>query len=86
MTHFLISEEKPDGYKLEEILKVIRRDILSRSTKIMDDDRAEAQRVLDNSVEILSLITKAIHLAEGSSSILEKSFGPSRSGSPRIGS
>jgi len=85
MTHFLISEDKPDGYKLEDILNVLRRDILKRSTKIMDDDRTEAQQVLDNSVNILSHITEAIHLAEDSSAILEKAFGPSRSGSPRIG-
>tara|TARA_R110002072_G_scaffold33215_8_gene100679 strand:+ start:242 stop:502 length:261 start_codon:yes stop_codon:yes gene_type:complete len=85
MTHFLITEDKPDGYRLEDILKIIRKDIFLRTTKIMDDDRTEAQVVMNNNVEILGLLSAAIAKAEESTTILQKSFGPSREGEPRIG-
>ncbi len=88
MTHFLISEEKPDGYKLEDILMVIRNDVLKRSLKIAEDRRAEAQHVLRNNTQIMALLNEAILLSEDSSKILDRAFGPSRSldgGPPRIG-
>ena len=88
MTHFLSSDENPGGYKLEDILLVIRRDIITRCTKIADDHRSEARHVLDNNVRILQLVTEAMHLAEDSSRVLNKAFGPSQSqlgGPPRIG-
>ena len=87
MTHFLVSDTNPDGSKLEDILRVIRNDILIRCTKISDDTRNEAQQVLHNNVKILDLITDAILLAEDSSRVLNKSFGPGgKDGTPRIGS
>ncbi|MBL4801718.1 MAG: hypothetical protein JKY45_07465 [Emcibacter sp.] len=85
MTHFLVTDDNPDGYKLEDMLKLIRKDIFVRTTKIMEDSRPEAQIVLDNNVKILGLLSKAIAKAEDSTSILQKSFGPSREGQPRIG-
>ena len=85
MTHFLVTDDNPNGYRLEDIMKIIRKDIFLRTTKIMDDDRPEAQRVMDNNVKILQLISEAIALAEDSTVTLQKSFGPSRDGSPRIG-
>jgi len=85
MTHFLVTDDNPDGYKLEDMLKLIRKDIFGRTIKIMEDDRIEAQNVLDNNVKILGLLSEAISIAENSTSILQKSFGRSRSGKPRIG-
>ncbi len=88
MTRFLISKENPEGHKLEDILKAIRKDILTRCTKIVDDQRAEAAHVLDNSMKILNLLSDAIHLAEDSTTTLDKAFGPSAAaggGPPRIG-
>ena len=85
MTHFLVSEEKPDGFKLEDILYAIRKDILTRCHKISDDQRVEARHVMNNNVKILDLITQAIHLAEDSTHMLDKSFGPNTTGVPRIG-
>lgn len=85
MTHFLVTDDHPDGYKLEDILKIIRKDIFLRTTKIMDDDRQEAQTVMDNNVYILGLLSDAITKAEDSTAILRKSFGPSKGGEPRIG-
>ncbi len=86
MTHFLVSEANPDGSKLEEILRVIRGDILNRCIKISDDNRPEAQHVLNNNVKILELINQCVTLAEDSTHILDKAFGPSaKGGPPRIG-
>ena len=85
MTHFLISDSKPDGYKLEDILTLIRNDILKRATKIMDDRRPEAQTVLENNLRILQILTESIQLAEASTKILDRSFGEHTVGHPRIG-
>ena len=85
MTHFLVTDERPDGYKLEEILSVIRKDIISRATKIVDDDRVQARQVLENNINILSLLTECINAAEDSSRLLDKDFGPHKDGEPRIG-
>ena len=88
MTHFLISEENPEGHKLEGILAAIRKDILVRCTKIVDDRKPEARQVMDNNMKILNLLTEAIILADSSTQMLDKSFGPSRAGdgsAPRIG-
>ena len=88
MTRYLISETNPKGSKLETILLEIRKDIILRCTKIVDDTRNEAQFVLNNNVKILGLLSEAIVLAENSTQILDKSFGPShadKGGPPRIG-
>lgn len=85
MTHFLSSDKNTKGYKLEDILKRIRNDILYRATKIMDDDKPEAQHVMANNMEILGMLTEAIALAEDSTNVLDRAFGSSKSGAPRIG-
>jgi hypothetical protein len=88
MTRFLVSDDNPSGYKLEDILSVIRADVLKRCSKIALDDRVEAQRVVANNMEVLAHLTKAIELAKNSTHVLNKAFGPSRAGeggTPRIG-
>jgi hypothetical protein len=85
MTQFLVTEENPKGYKLEEILSVVRNDILIRATKIMSDNRDEARHVLANNMRVLQLLTDSIEIAEDSSRVLERSFGKHVDGSPRIG-
>lgn len=86
MTHFLVSDAKPDGYRLEDILSVLRADVIIRCSKITNDPRVEARQVLINNVKILGLMSEAIALAEESTRVLEKSFGPAvKGGPPRIG-
>ncbi len=88
MTRFLISDQNPQGFKLEDILTAIRKDVIYRCGKIADDARPEARKVLDNNMKVLTLLTEAIHVAESSTFILDKAFGPSQSlygGPPRIG-
>lgn len=85
MTHFLINAENPQGYKLEEILLAIRKEMILRATKIVDDHRPEARQVLENNVKILQLLSDSIKLAEDSTRVLDKTFGPAKAGQPRIG-
>ncbi|WP_259783000.1 hypothetical protein [Aestuariispira ectoiniformans] len=89
MTRFLVSDEKPDGYKLEDILTVLRNDVITRCGRIAEDKRPEAQHVLNNNIKILQLLEDAVKLSEDSSHVLDKAFGPSQAskgGPPRIGS
>ena len=88
MTRFLVSEENPGGYKLEDILSAIRTDVLKRSAKVGVDDRIEAQHVLTNNMAVLQHLTQAIELARDSTRVLDKAFGPTKAfegGPPRIG-
>jgi len=86
MTHFLKSDDNPEGYKLEDILRAIRKDVINRCTKIMDDPAPSAQEILANNMSVLTLLTDAIELAEESTQILKTQFGPPNAdGTPRIG-
>lgn len=86
MTHFLISDDKPEGFKLEDILDLLRQDIIKRIQKIVADNRREARHVLKNNIRILALVTEAMELAEDSTMVLDKSFGPGDDpAQPRIG-
>ena len=86
MTRFLVTDDNPTGWKLEDILTVIQDDIVRRSRKIIDDHRPEARKVLHNNIEILGLLTRCIELAFGSTKVLN-TLGRSRApeGPPRIG-
>jgi len=84
MTKFLISDENKDGFRLEDILHAIRKDIITRSLKISDDSRPEAQHVLNNNIKIMNYLSETIVLAEDSTRTLDKAFGPHGS-EPRIG-
>lgn len=85
MTAFLVSDTKPEGYRLEDILTLVRNDIVKKATKIMDDRRPEAQAVLENDLRIVNLLTDCIGLANASTKILSKAFGEHVDGQPRIG-
>lgn len=87
MTRFLVSDENPGGYKLEELLTLIRADVLKRMDRIALDERPEAQAVFANNVAALEHMTRAIELARENSRVLDKAFGPKAvGGPPRIGS
>ncbi len=85
MTHFLATDEHPNGYKLEDILTIIRQDVINRVGKIAHDSKSEAHQVLKNNIRILSLLTECIEIAKSSTELLHRSFGPSNSAEPRIG-
>ena len=88
MTRFLQSEDNPGGFRLEEILTILRADVLKRSVKIADDERPEALHVMANNMKILQHLTEAAELALDSTRTLDRAFGPSTAadgGPPRIG-
>lgn len=84
MTHFLITDDNPEGSKLEDILRRVRADIVRRQVKIIDDPDEVAQKVIRNNIKILDMLSECIDLATDSTRSLEKAFGRSGS-SPRIG-
>tara|TARA_R110002072_G_scaffold111754_3_gene240013 strand:+ start:482 stop:745 length:264 start_codon:yes stop_codon:yes gene_type:complete len=85
MSGFLVSDDNPDGYKLEDILMAIRNEIIQRATKIMEDGRPEATMVVNNNIKILNHLAESITLAENSTSVLQKAFGNRSANVPRIG-
>jgi hypothetical protein len=85
MTHFLVTDDNPEGNRLEDVLDMVRGDMIKWAVLIVDDDRPEARKVLSNNVQIMSMLSECIALAEENTTILTKAFGPSRPGQPRIG-
>lgn len=87
MPHFLASQTNEDGFKLEDILTVIRADVIKRCDRIAGDTRDEAAQVLENNIQILQLLSQSIRLAEESTHVLNRSFGPASEAedAPRIG-
>jgi hypothetical protein len=88
VTHFLRSEKKPDGHKLEDLLMQLRADMIHRCDVIAADTRAEALHVMANNMKILGLLSEAITLSLDSTRVLDRAFGPSQAadgGPPRIG-
>lgn len=85
MTHFLANDQQPEGCKMEDLLKALRSDLVRRMGKIVDDDRPEAKHVFENDCKILAHLLASVALAEDSSRLLLKAFGPSKRGFPRIG-
>lgn len=84
-TTFLVTEENPDGWKIEDILTAIQNDILRRTQKLIGDHRSEARAVVNNNIEILGLLSSCIERAGESTHLLQRAFGPSVDGKPRIG-
>jgi hypothetical protein len=88
VTHFLRSDKKPDGHKLEDLLINLRADMIHRCEVIAGDHRPEALHVMNNNMKILTLLTEAINLSLDSTRVLDRAFGPSQAaqgGPPRIG-
>lgn len=83
-TTFLVTPDNPNGWTIEALLTEVQNDMVRRCQKIVDDKRPEARAVLQNNIEILSLLTQAIALAEDSTKILRR-LGPHVEGQPRIG-
>lgn len=85
MSRFLVTDENPEGQKLESILSTIRNEIFQRVTLIMDDGRPEAVAVMNNNIKILDHLAESITLAENSTQVLDKAFGQRDPSMPRIG-
>ncbi len=83
-TKLLITTESPNGWRLEDILSEFQNDIVRRTQKIIGDPRPDARAVLNNNIEIMSLLSKCVERSEESTRILN-SLGPHQDGQPRIG-
>ncbi|MDP6832740.1 MAG: histidine kinase [Alphaproteobacteria bacterium] len=86
MTHFLVNDDNPDGHQLEDVLAMVQSDLVKRAALIADDERQEARKVLANDISIMAMLSECVALAEESTTLLNRAFGPSRAGQPRIGS
>ncbi|HJM92797.1 MAG: histidine kinase [Alphaproteobacteria bacterium] len=86
MTHFLTTDDNPDGHNLEDVLAMARSDLVKRAVLIADDNRQEARQVLANDVKIMAMLSDSLALVEESTALLNRAFGPSRAGQHRIGS
>lgn len=87
MTRFLVTPENPTGWRLEDILSEIQKDIIRRCSKILEDPSPVAAPVRYNNFRIMAMLTECIKLAEDSSRLLN-TLGPSQAangGPPRIG-
>jgi hypothetical protein len=88
MTRFLCSEKHPEGYKLEDLLMLLRAELIHRCDAISADNRPEALHVMSNNLKILGHMSDSITLALDSTRVLDRAFGPSQAahgGPPRIG-
>jgi hypothetical protein len=75
MTNLLISDDNPNGAKLEDVLRILRKDIIARchlSVAVHDKD---TEKVVANNMRILNLLTECIDLAESSTDILVQAYG-----------
>ena len=63
MTHFLVTDENPSGHRLEDILLMIRKDILTRAVNIADDRLVEEAADLVYHLYVL-LAARGIDLAQ----------------------
>ena len=88
MTRFWSTTERPEGFLLEELLKIVRDEIIVRSGILVGDNAPQVEQVLQNNIMILKLLTEAIQLADVSTRLLDDELGPSEAaegGPPRIG-
>jgi len=82
----LMGAENPDGWKLEELLDQLRREVRGKSAKIEADTRPEARAVLENNRSIIRLLAQAAAHQRSSMQLLE-ALSPNQGpkGKPRIG-
>ncbi|MEQ9559008.1 MAG: hypothetical protein RIG67_24795 [Rhodospirillales bacterium] len=75
MTKLLVSDDNPTGAKLEDILRILRNDIIARCNVSVATHERETEKVVANNMRILNLLTECIDLAEASTDILVQAYG-----------
>lgn len=84
--YILMGSENPSGWKLEELLEKLVKEVEHKTSKIDKDPSPEAQAVVENNYEIISYLTSAIIFQQSSMKILDaKSPNQGPNGTPRIG-
>uniref|UniRef100_UPI003F746574 hypothetical protein n=1 Tax=Enterococcus faecium TaxID=1352 RepID=UPI003F746574 len=82
----LMTAEKPEGFKLEELLARLQSEIISKTQKIQNDGSDVAEFVKGNNLEIIRLLSMAEAL-QRSSYVMLSAKAPDQVplGKPRIG-
>ncbi|KAB5323527.1 hypothetical protein GKD59_21675 [Parabacteroides distasonis] len=82
----LMTAEKPEGFKLEELLARLQSEIISKTQKIQNDGSDVAEFVKGNNLEIIRLLSMAEAL-QRSSYVMLSAKAPDQGplGKPRIG-
>ena len=76
MTKLLVSDTNSTGAKLEDVLRVLRNDIITRCNRAVRDSNPDAEKVINNNMRILQLLAECIELAEASTGALVQAYGP----------
>lgn len=76
MNPYLVTDTIPKAHRLDDILIVLREDLVRRSVALADNHLPEAKHVMGNNMKVLELLTKAIELTQDSNKLLNRSFGP----------
>jgi len=81
-----MGSENHNGWKLEDLLSELQKEITEKSLKIAKDNSIESKTVQNNNGQIIGLLKQAEHLQRQSYAILDNlapNEGPD--GKPRIG-
>jgi len=86
MANVLMGPGNPSGWKLEDLLATLQREVREKSAKIADDARPVARAVLRNNQQIIGLLAQAEALQRSSYDMLD-ALAPNQGplGTPRIG-
>lgn len=76
MEPYLVADAMPKAHRLDDILIIVREDLLKRSQALAESRLPEAKQVMKNNMKLLALLTQAIDLAQDSNKLLNRSFGP----------
>lgn len=86
MTKLLMSKENPNGWKLEELLGKIRRELIEKNKLIQDDECQVSKIIQSNNKEIINSLADCIIMQNHSMEALDtlgENKGPL--GEPRVG-
>lgn len=85
-TPILMSKENPNGWKLEELLAQVRKELLVKTEKITGDESAVSMKVQCNNLSIMRQLFNAEALQRDSIAALDaKAPDEGPNGQPRIG-
>lgn len=86
MSNLLMSKENPNGWKLEELLAQIHRELGEKNQLLLNDDCKVSEMIQLNNHEIMYNLMDSIHLQNDTMNRLDalgENQGPT--GKPRIG-
>jgi hypothetical protein len=76
MSSALVVDGVPKAHRLDDILIILRKDLLKRSFDLTESEVPESLEVMRNNVKILGLLSEAIWLSQASNKLIARAFGP----------